>query len=80
MRPKLFKDIIFDLDGTLIDSFADVRTAVNSLLNEEGRRPLLDSEVRSLIGKGVEPLLLGAFSLSGGLASESSDSLCRCRE
>ncbi len=32
--------VIFDLDGTLIDSAPDLRTAVNRMLAEQGRRGL----------------------------------------
>ena len=32
--------LIFDLDGTLIDSAPDLRAAVNEMLRERGRAPL----------------------------------------
>lgn len=56
---------VFDLDGTLIDSVPDVCAALNRLLVEEGRRPLADSEVATLVGEGPEALLDRAWRLTG---------------
>jgi len=49
--------VVFDLDGTLIDSLPDVTKAVNLLLEEEGQ-PLLDSSVvNTFIGSGERVLM-----------------------
>lgn len=49
--------IVFDLDGTLIDSAPDIHAATNILLAQE-RLPLLDlATVRSFVGKGVPNLV-----------------------
>ena len=49
--------MLFDLDGTLIHSSADIATAVNRML-EALDRPRVDlEEVESWIGHGVEPLI-----------------------
>ena len=42
--------IVFDLDGTLIDSAPDIRAAVNLMLVEEGLAPLSLPEVIGFIG------------------------------
>ena len=50
--------IAFDLDGTLIDSRADLVAAVNATLAYLGRHPLPDAVIASYIGDGVQ--MLGA--------------------
>lgn len=45
--------IVFDLDGTLIDSAPDIRGIANGLLHKEGAAPLSLDETRSFIGNGV---------------------------
>ncbi len=55
--------MVFDLDGTLIDSLADIHAASNRVLAAEGFAALTAAEVRGFIGKGVPHLiarLLGA--------------------
>lgn len=59
MRPGL---MIFDLDGTLIDSAADLAHAVNAMLDEFGRDPLPVSEVRTMIGDGMAKLVARALA------------------
>ena len=49
--------IIFDLDGTLVDSRKDIATSVNELLNSLGRSELPPEEVFAFIGNGVRKLL-----------------------
>lgn len=49
--------LIFDLDGTLIDSAPDIHAAVNMVMTEAGITPFGASEVRGFIGNGVETLL-----------------------
>ncbi|MEM7210734.1 MAG: phosphoglycolate phosphatase [Pseudomonadota bacterium] len=49
--------MVFDLDGTLIDSAPDIHAAVNRLLAEE-RRPTLDlSTIISFVGNGLPHLV-----------------------
>jgi phosphoglycolate phosphatase len=57
--------LIFDLDGTLIDSAPDLARAVNALLAEQGRPPLPFATVRRLIGGGVPVLVRRAFAAVG---------------
>ncbi len=59
MRPTL---MIFDLDGTLIDSAADLAQAVNAMLAEFGRDPLALGEVRAMVGDGVAKLVERALA------------------
>ena len=60
------KAVVFDLDGTLVDSAPDLRVAINKLLTEEGRRPLALEEVTSMIGDGAMKLVERAFAATGG--------------
>jgi len=53
---------VFDLDGTLIDSAADLHRAVNHTLTELGCAPLPLAEVRSMIGDGVSLLIARALA------------------
>ncbi|HRO13669.1 MAG TPA: phosphoglycolate phosphatase [Paracoccus sp. (in: a-proteobacteria)] len=48
--------IVFDLDGTLIDSAPDIHAAVNAVLRDLGIVPLSLSRVRSFMGGGVDVL------------------------
>jgi len=60
------KLIIFDLDGTLVDSLADLTDATNYMLKGFGRGELTRGEVRLLVGQGatrlVERAMPGASS------------------
>ena len=49
--------IIFDLDGTLIDSAPDIHVAVNLMLAAEGLQPLTLAEVTGFIGNGLPRLV-----------------------
>ena len=53
-RPKL---ILFDLDGTLVDSAPDLTHCVNLMLAHFGRPPCREAEVRAWVGNGTARLL-----------------------
>jgi phosphoglycolate phosphatase len=46
------KAVIFDLDGTLIDSLGDIHAALNDVLQLRNAPPLALATVRGFIGKG----------------------------
>ncbi|WP_187968233.1 HAD family hydrolase [Aquibium microcysteis] len=54
--------VLFDLDGTLIDSVPDIAAATNELLARHGLAPFHVDEVRAMIGHGVSTLVLRAFA------------------
>jgi phosphoglycolate phosphatase len=58
---KSYRYALFDLDGTLIDSFQALTTAVNRTAAEIGHPALSLEEVRAIVGEGVERLLQKAF-------------------
>ncbi len=65
-RMPPLKAILFDLDGTLVDSVRDLRDAVNVLLVEEGLRQIDLDETKSMIGDGAAKLVERAVSATGG--------------
>jgi phosphoglycolate phosphatase len=64
-RFRMPKAILFDLDGTLIDSAPDITAAVNELLDGRRLLPLTVEQVKSMVGNGVEKLVERAFAASG---------------
>ncbi len=57
--------ILFDLDGTLIDSAPDIAAAVNELIADHDLEPLDVPSVRAMIGNGVGKLVERAFAARG---------------
>jgi phosphoglycolate phosphatase len=58
--------VVFDLDGTLVDSVADLRSAANRMLHvvDPGAAPLSMDEVRSFVGDGARELVLRVLARS----------------
>ncbi|WP_457605257.1 phosphoglycolate phosphatase [Nitratifractor sp.] len=54
--------ILFDLDGTLIDSVPDLADAVNLMLEELGREPFPEATIRGWVGNGAATLVRRALS------------------
>lgn len=57
--------VAFDLDGTLVDSKADLATAVNALLQACGATPLPVDRVGRMVGDGAATLVARAFAAVG---------------
>jgi phosphoglycolate phosphatase len=51
------RTIVFDLDGTLVDTAPDLIDALNALFTREGLPPIPADEARTMIGAGVRPLI-----------------------
>lgn len=66
-----FDIVLFDLDGTLVDSNLDLGPAINHALTMEGRPTLPLSEVRQLIGGGAIPMLERGLERTGGPVAEA---------
>jgi phosphoglycolate phosphatase len=62
-----FNFLIFDLDGTLIDSQEDITAAVNSVRKEYGFEYLHVEQVRSYLGNGVNALMNRAVPEKKGM-------------
>lgn len=56
--------LVCDLDGTLVDSVADLAVALNRLLAEHALPPLTNGQVRGMVGRGVPTLVARAFAAS----------------
>jgi phosphoglycolate phosphatase len=69
--------LVFDLDGTLIDSAPDLRAALNEMLRERGRAPLPLAQVRQMIGDGAAALVARALAASGADPAEAVPALRR---
>ena len=63
--------VIFDLDGTLLDTLGDLAAAVNAALEEKGLPPRSLDEVRRFVGNGVRNLITRA--LPNGASPEEVD-------
>ena len=57
--------VIFDLDGTLIDTAPDLANATNHVLARCGRRAVGLDEVRVLVGHGARALIARGFAATG---------------
>ena len=65
--------IVFDLDGTLIDSLPDMTASTNTLLVEEGLPPLDPSVVAGFVGSGVRVFIDRLIGASDLQASQYDD-------
>ena len=61
--------IVFDLDGTLVDTAPDLISALNFVLDREGLAPVPLHAARNLIGAGARRLIERALELEGRHAS-----------
>ena len=57
--------IAFDLDGTLVDTLADLQRALNQVLAAEGLPAATQAEVRAYVGQGARALIVRAFAGHG---------------
>ena len=61
------KLLVFDLDGTLIDSAQDLCNSVNAALGEYGLGPLPDPAIASFVGNGAPMLMRRSLAMAGAL-------------
>jgi len=67
--------LVFDLDGTLIDTVPDLANALNHVLREHGHSPLSPREVQAMVGDGIPALVARGFAARGADAIEASEAL-----
>jgi len=60
--------LVFDLDGTLVDSLPDLRAALNEMLRGLARHELSADQVRRMIGDGTHALVERALRATGEVA------------
>ena len=63
--------VVFDLDGTLIDTAPDLTAAMNHVLTELDRPTLAEEDVRHMVGHGARMLLRRGLSASGPEPSDA---------
>jgi phosphoglycolate phosphatase len=61
-----FDLVVFDLDGTLVDTGPDLTAALNHALQRLGRQRVTEPAVRDMIGHGARKLLERGLSATGG--------------
>jgi phosphoglycolate phosphatase len=59
------RTVVFDLDGTLVDTAPDLISALNFVLDREGLPPVPLQSARTLIGAGVRRLLERGLEVDG---------------
>jgi phosphoglycolate phosphatase len=64
--------IVFDLDGTLVDSRQDLADSANALIIERGGRPLPSSDIARMVGEGAARLVRRALAAAGLHADDKS--------
>ena len=70
-----FRLIVFDLDGTLVDSRRDLAESANALLVECGCAPLPEEAIGRMVGDGAATLVARAFAAAG--CPQPPDALAR---
>lgn len=66
------KLLVFDLDGTLIDSQKDLAQSINAMLRHYGRHELPDAMIRNYIGDGAQMLVRRALGDPSGDAQDEA--------
>jgi phosphoglycolate phosphatase len=59
--PVRYRAVLFDLDGTLVDSYPALTEAVNFARSEHGLGELSDARIRDFVGEGIEKFLERTF-------------------
>ncbi len=57
--------LVFDLDGTLVDSHRDIANAANALVEELGGARLSDAAIVAMVGEGAALLVRRALAAAG---------------
>jgi phosphoglycolate phosphatase len=70
--------VVFDLDGTLIDSRLDLAESTNEMLSSYGANPLPVDEIAAMVGDGAKKLVLRALK-AAGRRPETEEALHRFR-
>ncbi|MGB9199683.1 MAG: HAD-IA family hydrolase [Terriglobales bacterium] len=69
--PQTIRLLVFDLDGTLIDSRLDLIHSVNAMLRHFGRPELRGDVIASYVGDGAPTLVQRALIADGGIGDEA---------
>lgn len=66
--------IVFDLDGTLVDTAPDLTAALNAVMRRAGRREVPLADVRHMVGRGARYLIERAMEATGEPADPNTTS------
>jgi phosphoglycolate phosphatase len=66
------KAVIFDLDGTLVDTAPDLHAATNHVLSTLGRREISMEQVRAFVGHGARALIARGCEATGTAVDASA--------
>jgi len=69
--------LVFDLDGTLVDSAGEIATALARTFEGLGLEPIPHAQVEQLIGKGVRVLVERALAIRGATGIDVDDAVAR---
>lgn len=64
--------LVFDLDGTLVDSAPDLTAALNRLMATRGLAPFAEADVTPMVGDGAGVLVQRAFAARGTSADQTA--------
>ncbi|MGA2349454.1 MAG: HAD-IA family hydrolase [Terracidiphilus sp.] len=73
------KLLVFDLDGTLIDSAQDLCNSVNAALSHVGREALPDPVIAGFVGNGAPMLMRKSLACGSGIDPERVDEQLQAR-
>jgi phosphoglycolate phosphatase len=75
---NLPRTLVFDLDGTLVDTAPDLIAALNFVLDREGMAPLPLHKARNMIGAGARKMLERGLEVDGrNISASDLDRLTR---
>ena len=63
--------LIFDLDGTLVDTAPDLMAATNYIMALEGRSEVSEAQIRQFVGHGAMDLIKRGMSATGTVPDEA---------
>ena len=64
MSNQHIQTVLFDLDGTLLDTAPDLANALNSVLSANGHEPMSLDDIRPVVSHGGRALIELGFSIS----------------
>lgn len=72
----MFKAVMFDLDGTVVDTLDDLRFAMNSMLSHFGYNERSKREIRSFLGNGQKAFVTASLPEY----ARNEENIARCGE
>lgn len=71
-----YKNILFDLDGTLLDTISDLTAAVNYAVSAYGYPVYTEEQIKGMVGNGIRNLMIRA--IPGGLQNHQFEEIYAC--